>query len=532
MRRQHVLTLVVIMMVSLLGGLVASSLTADAATTQATLTVVASELDNPRGLAFGPEAALYVAEAGRGGDSNLCIEAPEGGEQCYGPSGAITRIAGASQERIITGLPSLAGEDGNFATGPHDIAWLRNGIGYVVIGLGADPAARSELGLAGSDFGQLVRITTSGQRVNDFDLATYEETADPDGLGPDSNPYAVLALGDRRIAVDAGGNDMIELSAGGSVVQVTTFPTRTVAAPPGIPGLPPQINMQPVPDSVAIGPDGAYYVGELTGFPFPVDGARVYRVVPGLEPEVYAEGFTNIIDLAFDDQGTLYVLEIFENGFLQVQQPGGDLTGALIRVASDKTQTPIISEGLVAPSGLALSPEGGIYISNSGVFSGTGEVVRVDQCDPADTECSEPAALPAPLVTTATGAQEVDAEGNPNQGDPDGRASVIITLNASAGEVCIQTNVFNIEQPTLAHIHAAPAGQNGGIVVNFTPLIDDDIISGCVEADPALIEQIGENPSNYYVNIHNADFPNGAIRGQLAFGDEGSFAFYFPLIAK
>ena len=74
---------------------------------------------------------------------------------------------------------------------------------------------------------------------------------------------------------------------------------------------------------MAVGPDGAYYVGQLTGFPFPPGGASVFRIVPGEEPtgdtalwqgRLYASGFTNIIDVAFGPDGTLYVLEIAHDG--------------------------------------------------------------------------------------------------------------------------------------------------------------------------------------------------------------------------
>ena len=85
--------------------------------------------------------------------------------------------------------------------------------------------------------------------------------------------------------------------------------------------------MQAVPTSVVRGPDGAYYVGTLTGFPFQPGAARVFRVVPGKAPKIYATGFTNIIDLAFGPDRKLYVLEIAHNGLLS-----GDPTGALIRV--------------------------------------------------------------------------------------------------------------------------------------------------------------------------------------------------------
>jgi hypothetical protein len=114
-------------------------------------------------------------------------------------------------------------------------------------------------------------------------------------------------------------------------------------------------------------------VGELTGFPFPVDGARIYKVVLGHDPEVFAEGFTSIIDMAFSPKdGLLYVLEFSTNGLLS-----GDLTGALIRVNLDGSQTVIASEGLVAPGGLTFDSEGAAYVSNFSIFPGEGQVVRI-----------------------------------------------------------------------------------------------------------------------------------------------------------
>jgi sugar lactone lactonase YvrE len=130
--------------------------------------------------------------------------------------------------------------------------------------------------------------------------------------------------------------------------------------------------MQAVPTTVAQGPDGALYVGQLTGFPFPVGGARVYRVVAGQAPTVYADGFTNIIDLAFGPDGTLYVLEIATNGLL-----GGDLTGRLVKVRPDGAKTTILADPLVAPGGLAVGADGALYVTNRSIFAGNGEVLRI-----------------------------------------------------------------------------------------------------------------------------------------------------------
>src|SRR5262249_51467787 len=125
-----------------------------------------------------------------------------------------------------------------------------------------------------------------------------------------------------------------------------------------------------VPTSVARGPDGAYYVGELTGVPFAVGAANIYRVVPGQAPEVVHTGFTAIIDITFGPDDSLYVLQ-------HATGPGLSGNGALIRVAPDGTRTTLASEGLIRPTSVLVGEDGAIYVSNRGIFPGTGEVVRI-----------------------------------------------------------------------------------------------------------------------------------------------------------
>jgi len=121
------------------------------------------------------------------------------------------------------------------------------------------------------------------------------------------------------------------------------------------------------------------------------------------------------------------------------------------------------------------------------------------------------------LTTALTGAAEVDGAGNPNQGDLDGSGAAIIVLNAARSEVCFILQVADITLPAAAaHIHEAPAGQNGPVVVPLAPPDATGLAAGCVSVDLALISAIRGNPANYYVNVHTTDFPGGALRGQLA----------------
>ena len=113
---------------------------------------------------------------------------------------------------------------------------------------------------------------------------------------------------------------------------------------------------------------------------------------------------------------------------------------------------------------------------------------------------------------TLTGGAEV-----PGPGDPDGTGTAHVVLYPDQGRVCFGITVNNITVPaTLAHIHQGPRGIAGPVVVQFTPPGADSNSAGCVTGVPRnLIQAIISNPSAYYVNVHNATFPSGAVRGQL-----------------
>jgi glucose/arabinose dehydrogenase len=119
-----------------------------------------------------------------------------------------------------------------------------------------------------------------------------------------------------------------------------------------------------------------------------------------------------------------------------------------------------------------------------------------------------------PFSVVLSGAEEA-----PGPGDPDGSGRASLRINPGQQRICFQIRVSDITLPaTAAHIHEAPVGQPGPVVVGLTPPNANGASEGCVTAKQEIIVAILENPANYYVNVHTSDFPAGAVRGQLAGG--------------
>jgi hypothetical protein len=361
---------------------------AAAATTSAPATtgvdVVASGLDSPRHLAFGSRGDLFVAESGRGG-SGPCFIGGEG-PACMGATGAVTKIdRWGRQSRIVEGLASYANTPGNTnAIGPHGITVLGADRVFVTNGGPTEPkdASGSPISrdtLAAQNpvadlFGWLLLIKHHGQIRKVADLWAFERDVNPDAAvgnpAVDSNPVDVLFDRGRFVVADAGGNAIDVVNHKGRVRNLAVFANRLVPNPFGGPDIP----MQAVPTSVVVGPDRQYYVSQLTGFPFPPGGANVYRVDPRTGAvTVFASGFTNIMDLAFGKNGTLYVLEIDHDGLL-----GGSTDGGLFAVSRDGTKRQIaLAPGtLTMPGGIAVG-RGGLYVTNNAGSPGGGQVLRI-----------------------------------------------------------------------------------------------------------------------------------------------------------
>lgn len=115
-----------------------------------------------------------------------------------------------------------------------------------------------------------------------------------------------------------------------------------------------------------------------------------------------------------------------------------------------------------------------------------------------------------PFSTELTGEAEVTAAGVPNQGDLDGTGSASLTVNPGLGQVCWTITVDGVEPITAAHIHVGDATVPGPVVVPLMPYT-----GGCTDVDRELALAIMHDPAGYYVNVHNATYPAGALRGQL-----------------
>jgi hypothetical protein len=123
-------------------------------------------------------------------------------------------------------------------------------------------------------------------------------------------------------------------------------------------------------------------------------------------------------------------------------------------------------------------------------------------------------AAPQPLATLL---QANLTTAKPGPGDPDGYGNATVLVYKK--KVCYTLAVTGIEPATLAHIHKGVKGQTGPVVVptdpnqSFNP--PRDVSSGCERIPSSLSADLRQNPTNYYVNVHNTQYPEGAIRGQL-----------------
>lgn len=300
------------------------------------------------GVDAAPDGSLLVADSG---------------------SGIVELRKGAGS--LVTPLPGIT-----------DVAAIGRGAMFAITG--------NFIGDAGK---RLYRVSRDTGAVEIANLGAFEALVNPDGGQVDSNPFDVAVLnGGTALVADAGGNDLLVVDGDGNVDWVASLPNElaptdnlkaTLGCPNPPPGLefacflPPVMPAQPVATSIAIGPDGAYYVGELKGFPGPTGMSKVWRIEPGTRHakcgtsdkcKVVANGFTSIVDLAFGPDGTLYVVEFDEASFISVELTNfgipAPLKGGTVNACTPGAATwscHEVATGLTLPIGVTVDKTGQLY---------------------------------------------------------------------------------------------------------------------------------------------------------------------------
>jgi hypothetical protein len=141
-------------------------------------------------------------------------------------------------------------------------------------------------------------------------------------------------------------------------------------------------------------------------------------------------------------------------------------------------------------------------------------------------------AVPAQAVTTLA-ASLSGANEKPNVADPDGSGFALVIIDPEAGTVRYALFAKDILTPTAAHIHRGTSDVAGPVVVGFTEPFSNGMSTGIVTTtNTALLNEIVSNPGGFYVNIHNSEFPNGAIRGQLVAAASDATDAVFPIVGR
>lgn len=314
---------------------------------------MATGLNSPKHLTFRP-GGLYVAQSGTGGPSGPNCVSGIGVTGmpttfCEGPTGSVGLLTRSGVRTVLSGLPSVTEQDNQETLGPADVTFVkRGGFGHSRLALlfqdllvnpdgtsGTPPPASTTFGklLLASPFQSTLGPTLANLAA--FAAANPHDLATLGGLGEttyDSDPYDVTPYRGGYAIADAAANAVLSLSPRGKLSLITRLPTTPEMVPAGAlgPGSPAMtIDAQAVPTSIAVGRDGALYVGTLRGVPTLPGTADVYRIVPGHAPVAAVTGLSAVSDVAFDHQGRLLVLEFNTGGLLAPETT----PGALLRVA-------------------------------------------------------------------------------------------------------------------------------------------------------------------------------------------------------
>jgi hypothetical protein len=329
----------------------------------ASVSVFASGLNNPRGLGFGPDGHLYVAEGGIGGTNSTagqCTQViPPIGPYTGSNTGA--RILKVNQWGVVTvvadNLPSsqTAPEPGSLVSGVGDVAFVGNTLYAVLAGAGCSH------GVSAVPNG-IIRVHSDKTWELVANLSAWQMShpvANPPGdFEPDGVWYGMVAVGGNLYAVEPNHGELVKVNSNGNKInRLTDF-----SASEG----------HIVPTAITHY-KGNFYIGNLDVFPI-TGHSKVYKVAPSGSISVVDTGFSAILGVAFDKAGGMYVLEnTTGNPF---PTPG---TGDIVRIDPSGARRTLVT-GLNLPTALEYGPDGNLYVSNWGFGPpaiGGGQILKI-----------------------------------------------------------------------------------------------------------------------------------------------------------
>ena len=332
--------------------------------TEPLVKVFATGLNNPRGLKFGPDGNLYVAEGGIGGTNSTvgqCTQVPPpiGPFRGSPRGGRISKINSAGTRTTVADeLPSAVNALGD-VIGVGDVAFIGNNLYALITGGGCSHGVPSFPN-------SIVRINPSGPLAQVANLSAWYaanpvKNPEPGDFEPDGDWYSMINVSNNFYAVEANGGQLVRVTPGGAITRVVDISAALGHIVP----------------TVIVHHKGNFIVGNLNTFPIVPGSANLYKITPAGEVSVFATGFTTILGLAVDKQDRLYVLENTVGP--PFPTPG---TGRIVRVDHWGNKEVVVT-GLSLPTGLTIGKDDKLYVSNIGFGPqaiGGGQVLQIDLC--------------------------------------------------------------------------------------------------------------------------------------------------------